>query len=67
MVEEVRGWATRLLKSSNPIAILLGLATVFREQIGGVVNGSVVYAGTYNGCTIQSGGNPSGDPTLTFP
>jgi hypothetical protein len=59
--------AAHFLKVSNPIAILLGVASVFREQIGGVVNGSVTYVLTYNGCTIQNGGNPVGDPALAFP
>ena len=47
--------AARLLKASNPVAILLGFANVFRNQIGSGLIAAFQYSSAQTGCNVQQG------------
>jgi RHS repeat-associated protein len=45
----------RIARASNPVAVILGFANVFRSQIGNAVLADLAYNATYNSCSARNG------------
>jgi RHS repeat-associated protein len=56
----VLGGVAKMATKSTPWGIAISFATVFREQIGATVNGSLAYASSLTGCSMTNGAPGTG-------